>query len=311
MFSRDNSILLQELNPQLITKLYKRSLGVDVQDYFKNIDKLEYREHIESGIRYFYPLIASNEYFYEELQLYGWYYQKYKSEYDFVSKFTQNRKVLEIGCGNGSFYNYSNASEYTGLECNDKAISECQKKGLTVFKHTISEHKQGHIEAYDVVCSFQVLEHIMDPFLFLRDTLSCLNNNGYLIISVPSEDSFVSLARNNILNVPPHHVTRWPDKSFMFLQKIFNIELLQLHHERLDDIHKKWFAGIVGRDIISSLLKIKSYTLFDDSIKDKLLTKFGNLMGIFIKLAVSKDFLLPVGHTVTAIYRKKHENTPS
>lgn len=194
MFSKTNSILLQELNPQLITRLYKRSLGIDVQDYFKNIDKLEYREHIESGIRYFYPSIAEDEYFYEQLQVNNWYYQQYKSEYDFVSKFTQNKKVLEIGCGNGNFYNYSNASEYTCLEFNDKAISECQKKGLTVFKHTISEHKQGHIEAYDVVCSFQVLEHVIDPFLFLRDALSCLNKNGYLIISVPSEDSFVSLA---------------------------------------------------------------------------------------------------------------------
>ncbi len=311
MFSRDNTILLQELNPQLIIRLYKRSLGIDIQNYFKNIDKLEFREHIESGIRYFYPPITGDEYFYEQLQVNEWYYQKHKSEYDFVSKFTQSKKVLEIGCGNGNFYNYSNALEYTGLEFNDKAINECQKKGLSVFKHTISDHKQGNSEQYDVVCSFQVLEHVETPIQFLCDSLKCLKNHGLLIVSVPAEDSFVTLARNNILNMPPHHLTRWPDKSFVFLEKIFNIKLLQLHHERLDDIHKKWFSGIVGREIISNLLNIKSHALLDDSITDKFLTKFGSLMGRFIKLAIKNDFLLPVGHTVTAIYRKNFENTPS
>lgn len=111
--------------------------------------------------------------------------------------------------------------------------------------------------------------------------------------------------------MPPHHVTRWSDKSFLFLQKLFNIELLQLHHDRLDDIHKKWFAGIVGREVISNLLNIKSYKLFDESIIDKLLTKCGSLMGRLIESVIKDNLLLPVGHTVTAIYRKKHENTPS
>ena len=299
--------LIQVINSKALIKMYNKMLGKDFGYLF---DKdISFCECQNCKLKFFDPLVTGDENFYTALQQFDWYYQKYKSEYGFVSKFTKNKKVLEIGCGNGSFYNYSNASEYTGLEFNDKAISECQKKGLSVFTHTISEHKQENLEAYDVVCSFQVLEHAIDPLLFLRDALSCLNKNGHLIISVPSEDSFVSLARNNILNVPPHHVTRWPDKSFMFLQRIFNIELLQLHHERLDDIHKKWFAGIFGREIISNLLNIKSYTLFDDSIKNKLLTKFGSLMGRFIKLAISHDFLLPVGHTVTAIYRKKHENT--
>ena len=66
MFSRDNSILLQELNLQLITKLYKRSLGVNIKNNFKNIDNPDIRELLEGGIRYFYPLIAGNEYFYEQ-----------------------------------------------------------------------------------------------------------------------------------------------------------------------------------------------------------------------------------------------------
>jgi len=305
MFSRENSILLQELNTRLITSLYMRKFGINVQHYFNNIDRLEYREHIESGIRYFYPSIAGDEYFYEQLQVNNWYYQIYKTEYDFVSEFTQNKRVLEIGCGNGNFYDYSNASEYTGLEFNDKAINECHKKELSVFKHTISEHKQKKIEAYDVVCSFQVLEHVKDPFLFLHDALDCLHKNGYLIISVPSENSFVSLARNNILNMPPHHITRWPDKSFLFLQKFFNLELQELHHEKLDNIHKQWLAGIIGREIIRNLFRIKSYKLFDESVKDKILTNFGKMAGKFIKFGIDNLFLLPVGHTVTAVYRKK------
>lgn len=307
MFLESESIVLDHINTNKIIESYSKHLAVDVRKYFHEIPTLEFCEHKESGIRYFWPLITGDEDFYEQLLKHDWYYQKQKNEYDFVSKFTTDKSVLEIGAGSGWFFDFSDASEYVGLEFNSEAIKECQKKGLTVFQQTISDFAEIEINiaTYDIVCSFQVLEHVKNPIQFLRDALKCLKKDGYLIISVPSEDSFVGRARNNILNMPPHHLTRWTDKSFLYLQNILDAHLVQIHHDYLDNIHNRWWGNIIGREVICGLLNRPSHRLFDDSMIDKLITKAGSLLGRFLEFGMRRNSSLFVGHTVTAVYRKK------
>jgi len=304
IFSEDHSIVLEYIDTNKLIKLYKKQLDIDVRHYFEGISQLEYREHRESGIRYFFPLIVGNDIFYEQLQKYDWYYQKNKNEYDFVSNFTVNKRILEIGCGEANFYPISNCSNYVGLEFNKAAIEKCKNKGLTVFKRSIADFSEKNLNTFDVVCSFQVLEHVDSPIKFLQDSLKCLKKGGYLIISLPSEDSFIKLAHNNILNIPPHHLTRWTDKSFAWLESQLDAELVQIHHESLDEIHNRWFASTLGREVIRKIFKKKSTKLFDNSLFDKLITKIGGLLGLFLEFGIKNNNKLFIGSSVTVVYRK-------
>ena len=299
----DKYEILQKIPARQMVKHFKSSFGLDVTEYFSGIDVLEYREHLKSGVKYFYPLVTGDEIFYEQLQKFDWYYQKNKDEYDFASSFTKNKNVLEVGCGSGWFYDIAGAVNYTGLEYNNRAIKQCQEKGITVFKHSIEDHKRKYKKVYEVVCAFQVLEHVSDPFEFISSALGCLEPNGLLVISVPSDDSFVGLARNSILNMPPHHVTHWPDRSFDYIAKEFGVVLERVHHHKLDPIHYDWFTSVTARERVRRFLRIESNSLFDVTVSDKLLSRLGSALGAVLKFSTKKSRLLARGHTVTAVFR--------
>ncbi len=299
LISKENSTLLQELNPQLITRLYKRTLGIDVSDYFKDIDKLEYREDKESGIRYFYPSIVGDEYFYEHLQQFDWYYMSDKWEYSFAKRYVIGEsKILEVGSGKAAFAQLIASNQYTGLEFNDKAIERARQSGIRLIKQSVEDHAKA-CDLYDLVVSFQVLEHVSDPAGFIRGSVECLKPSGLLVIAVPAHDGFAGAAINSILDMPPHHLTHWSATSLKKIAPMFGLELLALEHEPVAEYHKFWAKKIIVESKIRHLLGI-TYRHLDNRLFAMLISKAASLLSRVIP--ISTDGLK--GHTVAAVYRK-------
>ena len=308
MFKKENSTILEKIDTNTLLKLYKKSYGIDVSYLFQEVNSIDYKEHVASGIRYFNPAVTADSGFYEKMQKFDWYYQKSKSEYNTASKYTKYRKILEIGCGYAYFYDHSYADEYTGLEYNQQAIdtvSQRNIKGLKLHKKNIEEHSVNNSDKYDVVCSFQVLEHVSDPMSFIECSLACCKIGGYLIFSVPAKDSFIHYSKNSILNMPPHHLTHWPDRAFKYLEEKYEIELVELKHESLDAIHRQGFLNILGENLIRNILCLNNNdSLIAQSLFDKVLSKCGSLIGRLLSKGYDNPVFMPVGHTVTAIFRK-------
>jgi len=302
----NNDLLeLDTINPNTLVSLFKKKFGFDTSSYFNDHKRINYYKCPYCDLRFFFPIIKSSSIFYESLQNFDWYYQKNKNEYNFCSNFTENKNILEIGCGEGFFFEHTKNSLYKGIEFNQKAINTCQKKGLDVEKAFISEFSKFHPNEYDIVCSFQVLEHVENPIHFIKDALFCLKPYGILLLSVPSADSFVSLSRNNILNMPPHHISHWTDSSFHYIAKNLNVKLLDIHHDELEPIHYDWYSRVLGQQLIKTWTFQPTSQLFDRTILDKLSSKFGSLLGIFLKKTITNKILLPRGHTVTAVFEKQ------
>ena len=308
MFENEDYTLLEKLNVSSIINLYKKAFNVDVSYLFNNLIQIEYREHKQSGIKFFEPAISADSAFYEKMQKFDWYYQKSKSEYETASKYTKNRKILEIGSGYAYFYDYSDADEYTGLEYNQLAVDTVSQRniaGLKLHKENIETHAKNHLDSYDTVCSFQVLEHVLDPISFIENSLTCCKRGGYLIFSVPAHDSFIRYSKNNILNMPPHHLTHWPDRAFKYIEEKYKVELVELKHESLDAIHRQWFLNILGKNLIKNILYLNNNgLLIAQSFFDKILSKCGNLVGRLLSKGYDNRVFMPVGHTVTAIFKK-------
>lgn len=308
MFKNEDYTLLEKLNVSPIINLYKKVLNIDVSYLFNNLIQIEYRAHKQSGIKFFEPAISGDEFFYGQLQKLGWYYQKTKSEYDTASKHTKGKNILEIGSGYAYFYDYSGAAEYTGLEYNQQAVDTVSKRniaGLKLHKESIETHAKNHLAFYDTVCSFQVLEHVLDPIGFIENSLACCKKGGHLIFSVPAHDSFIRYSKNNILNMPPHHLTHWPDIAFKYFEQKYKVELVKLKHESLDAIHLQWFLNILGENLIRNMLCLNNNgSLIAQSSFDKILSKCGNLVGRLLNKGYDNWVFMPVGHTVTAIFKK-------
>jgi len=241
--------------------------GVDVTDDLMNIGvDINLYECNECNLRFFEPLLTGTSNFYKKLQKYHWYYKEGgddKSEFSYIQNtyLKDQSSVLEIGCGDGYFKNYVKG-QYVGID-------PYSQKSF-VIKDTVESYLQRNIQ-HDIVCAFQTIEHVSDPKSFVQSAVNCISPGGTLVISVPSEDSFLGSVENFSLNLPPHHVTRWSDRALKNITKYFEIDLIEIHHEPMIDYHKL------------------------------LLTK-----NLYKKLKPDSIIEFDLGHTAIAVYQKRY-----
>jgi len=297
---------IENIHVANLKKSYKRMVGDSISDEFIGIQDISFMYCCDCDLKFFNPAITGSETFYEKLQKIDWYYMDEKDEYDYAKMFiNEEDSVLEIGSGKGAFSKKIKSNNYIGLELSSKAIDIAAKDNITILNESIQKHAVNNSNKYDVVCAFQVLEHVADIKSFIESSVKCLKPNGILIYSVPSADSFVSLAPNGILNMPPHHISWWSDKALSNITDLFGIQLIDIYHEELADIHKQWYAYIVTMRAINNVLGRKQ-PLIDRTPITNILKIPANIVGYFYKQGLDDKRILPHGHSITVVYRKSN-----
>ncbi|MFD2161835.1 class I SAM-dependent methyltransferase [Paradesertivirga mongoliensis] len=304
---KDNTELIEEIKTSDLVRLYKK-LGFSELKELKPHETIGLYRCLDTDLRFFFPQATGEAEFYETLQTYDWYYLEGKSEYLYAeSLINKGDKVLDVGCGRGQFGSQlSSKADFTGLEFNGEAIKKAQIAGLNVIKQSIEEHAVENEGRYDVVTSFQVLEHIGNSRDFIRASLSAVKPGGKLVVSVPSYDSLVSVQLNNTLNLPPHHMSWWSDTALESLADLFNMELIAIHHEELDTAHKQWYSFLLIAEVLKKMLGFKSSRkVIDTSLSLKLIHGVAKVLSPLLAKGLIDKRMTPYGHSVTAVYRKK------
>ncbi|MEW4983209.1 MAG: class I SAM-dependent methyltransferase [Cycloclasticus sp.] len=289
--------IIELIGRESLINLVKKLTDEDVSYLFDS--DLNYCACNRCKLKFFNPLIVGDEKFYNSLQKLDWYYVDEKAEYLEASKYiTKTDRVLEVGGGKGAFVKFLQTKHYVGLDSSTKAKEMALKDGVTIENELVQDYATKNLNKFDVVVSFQVLEHVSNPQSFIQAKVDALKVGGRLIIAVPSEDSFLKYATNNILNMPPHHVTRWPSETLYYIAEKYNLQVLDIHYEKLQRIHKLWFVKLlINNSIMDSKLLSRS-----------LIRKFTSVLSLILaRILVKglKDEMLPNGHTVIAIYQKK------
>lgn len=117
--------------------------------------------------------------------------------YDVVGRLVQRLRpgaTLEIGCGQGGFgARLAGGSAYLGVEPDptsfETARSRIEPRGGTVLNgmHTAVPGDSQ----FDMVCAFEVLEHIEDDKGALAEWVEFVRPGGHLVLSVPAfQDRF-------------------------------------------------------------------------------------------------------------------------
>jgi 2-polyprenyl-3-methyl-5-hydroxy-6-metoxy-1,4-benzoquinol methylase len=243
--------LIRTISTAELCKLYYEALKIDVSQFFIGLDSINIYECVETGFKFYQPFgIDGDGHFYEQLQQFDWYYMPWKWEHEQVFKqINISDKVLEIGCGPAHFIQKLNDLniECTGLELNQKTVNEATAKNLNVRNEIVQFHAMTSEESYDVVCSFQVMEHIAEIKEVIDASIKCLKKGGRLFISVPNNGSFLGLDDWNILNMPPHHMGLWNKQSLTSLQNIFPLKLKNIYLENMEEHHKPYFRDVISR----------------------------------------------------------------
>jgi 2-polyprenyl-3-methyl-5-hydroxy-6-metoxy-1,4-benzoquinol methylase len=158
--------------------------------------------------------------------------------YAISMELAEGKKVLDIACGEGYGSNLlaTKALTVTGMDIDQPSIENAKKKynkiNLT-FKTSGAEHILAQNNEFDLVVSFETLEHLSDHVSMLNEIKRVLTPAGLLIISTPDKNNYSD--RRNYQN--PFHKKELYFKEFAeLLNSVFkNVRIYyqQMTHSSL------------------------------------------------------------------------------
>jgi SAM-dependent methyltransferase len=228
-----------------IINLYNTELGVDVSRFYNNCDTVSIYRCKGTGLYFYQPRnIDGDEKFYDDLKrvmtsnLNTPYYSETKWEYGICANMIRGGdKVYEVGAGNGSFLKKLRSKGVTdihGSELSLDSIKEAARQNITLKQETIQAKALEGKNIFDIVCSFQVLEHVSEIHSFIEACLAILKPGGKFIVAVPFNSPYLfNFDKLNTLNLPPHHMNMWNREAFEKLPEYFPVNLKNIIVEKL------------------------------------------------------------------------------
>jgi len=113
--------------------------------------------------------------------------------YRFASGFVRGSRVLDIACGEGygaASLLKAGAVSVIGVDISTEVCEHVRRKYHVDARTGSAEDIPLPIRSVDVVVSFETIEHVVKPQVFLDECARCLAPGGLLIISSPNRDVY-------------------------------------------------------------------------------------------------------------------------
>ena len=186
---------------------------------------LEYFSPHNQGDAAFYAFLTSAE---------AGYYTNRRWEYSVAEKLLHGSdSLLDIGCGDGAFLKQvaRRVGRAVGVDQNPEGIRELAEAGIEARCTDLSAFAAENAASFNVVCAFQLLEHLPRVDAFAEAARRCVAPGGLLLVSVPNNDR-PRLNPLDPLDCPPHHVSRWRPAQLREFARTFQFDLVDVICER-------------------------------------------------------------------------------
>ncbi len=100
------------------------------------------------------------------------------------------RDVLEVGCGRGAFgARIASQYNYLGLEPDEESCSVAAARMAAIGAGQVRNITTSSLgdETFDLVCAFEVIEHIEDDVAAAKEWASHIRPGGWMLLSVPAD----------------------------------------------------------------------------------------------------------------------------
>lgn len=158
---------------------------------------------------------------------------------------------LEVGAGYGTFCELMVESKkfknVIALEPTPDLAATLRGKGITTYEETIEEFSYQK-ESFDVVATFEVIEHLVNPQKFMEKIVGFLKKDGLFICTCPNGKSLLSMLLKEKASFIDHeHLNYFNPDSLSGLLNRFGVEILEvitpgkldadLLYNRLEDLN--------------------------------------------------------------------------
>lgn len=151
-----------------------------------------------------------------------------------AKQYVVGKRVLDVACGEGygtRLMKNWGAESAVGVDISDEAIQVANRQfageGITFLAHS-AEELPFEKNSFDVVVSFETIEHLPNPEKFLGEIKRVVKPGGVVIISCPNDDYY---AKNLDSYENPYHLCRYSWSDFRELT------------EKYLGIGERWFLG--------------------------------------------------------------------
>ena len=104
-------------------------------------------------------------------------------------------RLLEIGCGNGSFLEEMQRRylhTVIGVEPSVQAVENAPETVKPAIMNEVFKNGFFHPETFDIVCAFHVLDHLNNPVEFIEECFHIIKKKGIVVLVCHDVDALVN-----------------------------------------------------------------------------------------------------------------------
>lgn len=226
--------------------------------------------------------------------------KRYNELLDDFEQYRRTGKILDIGCDVGHFLKEAKKRgwEVYGTEFTEEAISKCRQQGIQIFQGKLKAEWFAP-EMFDIVTSFEVIEHINNPVEEVVNVNKILRKNGLFYVTTPN---FNSIERF-ILKGRYESVIQYPEHLCYYTKKTLNYLLSNNGFKKLKTTTTGFSFTAIKNGLSVNKEKRVSPTSMDQIIRGKIES---NLLLHIFKIVTNRFLnILSLGSSMKAWYVKK------
>lgn len=140
--------------------------------------------------------------------------------YEYAQQFVQDKIVLDAGCGEGygTYLLAKSARKVVGIDYSKEAIIKARRN----YTYPNLEFIRANLDQrlfkdtyFDLVCAFQLIEHLLSPEVFLSNIFKLLSPEGIFLLSTPN-------IKTSIVKHPYHFREYTSEELERLLKKYFS-----------------------------------------------------------------------------------------
>ena len=212
-------------------KIKKNKLGfyfIHPKPDKKKLEKYYKNKYFKNTSSYKYKFTNEEEYYHKNLSLVKIFMLKK------IIKNLDKKNLLDLGAGQGTFL--KNINNYfkncLGVDFSEKNLIKKNKSNFKFASMNPENFIKKNLKKYDVITLNNILEHVIDPVIFMKKLKKNISKNTLIILTIPNDFSDLQKKTNtkvkkkNYWVCPPEHLNYFNRKSFLNFAKILGLKII-------------------------------------------------------------------------------------